>query len=85
MARSRRSEKKIRSIVEFVEFVLPIWHTISNTIVDPAGRHIVCSQFRGCRVVKSQQDRHFRWSAATFLRRNLAGEDQTESLTENLA
>jgi hypothetical protein len=35
--------------------------------------------------VKSQQDRHFHWSAATFLRRNPAGKDQTESLTENVA
>src|SRR4030081_3316839 len=85
MARSRHSEKKIRSIVEFCGFGLPIWRTNSNTIADPAGRYIACSQFPGCRVVRSRQDRHFHLSAATFLQCNLAGEDETESSTENVA
>ena len=82
MARSRRSEKKIRSLVEFFEFVLTIWRTNPGTIADPAGRHIACSQFPGCKAGRSPQDRRFDLSVATFLRHNLCGEDRTESLAE---
>src|SRR4029450_7690736 len=84
MVRNRRSEKKTRSIVEFFEFVLPIWRTNSNTIVDPAGQHIACSQFPDCTAARLPQDRYFHFSAATFLRCNLRPEAQIWSLTENV-
>src|SRR4029450_14137859 len=82
MVRNRRSEKKTRSIVEFFEFVLPIWRTNSNTIVDPAGRHIARSQFPGCRAVRSPRERHFQLSFATYPGHNLRGENQKASLVK---
>ena len=83
-ARSRCSEKKIRPIVEFFELVLTIWRTNSDTIADPAGRHIACSQFQGCKVVRSPQDRRFHLSVASFPRCNLRREDQIWSLEGTL-
>ena len=82
MARSLRSGKKIRLLVELVGFVLPTWRTTSNTIVDPAGRHTAYSQFPGCKAARLLQDRHFHLSAATCLEGNLPGENESESPAE---